>query len=322
MSNWAKKLNDPRKRVNIVKQVNRRLPWLKVVLAVIFIGTGSITFAAWQIWQSSPNAQLEDTVAGETETLAGDAPEPETAKDDVEVYSVLPALENRTKKEIVERAKVRVLQGRKRIIATGTPMVALTFDDGPSGITTPRLLDVLREKQAVATFFMLGKMARANPAVVKRAASEGHEVASHTMYHQNLIRISEGSIRADVGEANQVFVNILGAKPALTRVPYGNANTTVKRMVGTPLINWTVDTNDWRKESKANPRKIFDTAIYNAFDGAIILMHDIYPTTVDQVGPIIDELRARGYELVTVSEMAQARGITMQPGVEYSSFRP
>ena len=308
--NWTRKLNDPRGRVNIIKRINRRMPWLKVVLAIVLIPTVIVLAMAWRIWLNSPNAK-----PGPKEAPV------EISENEVELRSYLPAMEKEDR-EIVDRTEIKVLRGRVREIPAGRPLVALTFDDGPSSVTTPRLLDVLKEKNAVATFFMLGRMARGNPEIVKRAASEGHEIASHTMHHQNLPRIGEARVQADVNEANQVFQSILGTAPTLTRPPYGNHNAMVARIINTPLINWTVDTNDWRTENKNNSWNIFNNAVDNAFDGAIILMHDIYPTTVDRVGSIVDELRERGYELVTITEMATARGITMQPGVEYRSFRP
>lgn len=202
---------------------------------------------------------------------------------------------------------------------TGKKLVALTFDDGPSSATTPRLLEILYEKDAPATFFMLGKMARANPDIVKRVEKEGHVVASHTMYHQNLVRISTGAAKDDIAESKSIFNDILGHDPTFTRPPYGNVNNTVRDNVGTPIILWSVDTLDW--ESK-NTEDILSVTKEQVHDGAIILMHDIYDATVDSIPVIIDELRKDGYDFVTVSELAKNRGANLSNGGVYYNFRP
>ena len=315
-NNWTRKLNDPRHRVNIFKRINRRAPWLKIVLLVVLLPTIFVTVMAWRIWMSSPQRSR----SSEPE-IADVVPEIELSEDQVELYSELPAVEQ-TKTELVDRAEVRILRDRKRVIPAGKPLVALTFDDGPSSETTPRLLDVLKQRRAVATFFVLGVMAQANPEVVRRADREGHEIASHTMYHQNLATLPEASVRADVDEAKGVIRSILGRDVRLTRAPYGSSNALVANVMGTPVINWSVDPSDWRKERRENSADIYYGVVDAVSDGAIVLMHDIYPSTVDKVGPIVDELRNRGYEFVTVSELAEARGVTMVNGAEYRSFEP
>lgn len=209
------------------------------------------------------------------------------------------------------RVSERVLEGKK--------LIALTFDDGPSNLTTPKLLDVLHEKDAPSTFFILGNMARSNPDIVKRAKKEGHTIASHTMYHQNLIRISKEAVMSDIGEANAVFNSIVGKNPTLTRPPYGNINDIVRVYAATPLILWSVDTLDWQSK---DPNSIIAVAKSQVHDGAIILMHDIYPTTVEAVPRLIDELRKDNYEFVTVEELIKIRGAKLNTGVEYYNFRP
>lgn len=204
-------------------------------------------------------------------------------------------------------------------VLTGKKLVALTFDDGPGRETTPRLLDILYNKGAVATFFELGTKVKDNPDITKRVIDDGHEVASHTMYHQNLSRLSAGQIQMDINEADRVFVDILGKKPELVRPPYGAINNTVRAAIKEPLILWTVDTLDWKTRDTG---MIVAEAKRGVFDGAIILMHDIYDTTVDAVPIIIDELRTMGYEFVTVTELAEIRGEKLGVGISYGSFRP
>lgn len=208
---------------------------------------------------------------------------------------------------------------RPERILTDKKLVALTFDDGPSSETTPGLLELLYEKNVPATFFMLGARASANPDIVRQAKELGNEIASHTYSHQNLIRITAGAVAEDIAATNAVFSSIIGETPALTRPPYGNINDNVRKYVGTPMILWSVDTLDWKYKTTESIMSYTRSEIY---DGAIILMHDIHPTSVAAVPTLIDELRSDGYEFVTVSELATLRGINLTSGVAYYSFRP
>ncbi|MBR2754105.1 polysaccharide deacetylase family protein [Candidatus Saccharibacteria bacterium] len=204
-------------------------------------------------------------------------------------------------------------------VLTGKKLVVLTFDDGPSNVTTPHLLDILREKDVPATFFVLGNKAQASPKIIKRAIKEGHEVASHTMYHQNLIRIPANAAKNDINEARSTLAGILGFNPRFTRPPYGNINNVIREVVGTPMILWSVDTEDWRSKDTDS---IISTAMSELHDGAIILMHDIYPTTVEAVPKLIDGIRKQGYEFASLSELTKIRHVELKNGVAYYSFRP
>lgn len=197
--------------------------------------------------------------------------------------------------------------------------MALTFDDGPSAANTPRLLDILASKQVKVTFFVLGNMAQRAPGIIQREAAEGHEVESHTMSHQNLAKLSGAAIQGEVSGADGVLQGITGQAATLVRPPYGAINATVRANIGKPMIIWTVDPEDWKYRNAATVRA---NVVSKTFDGAIVLMHDIHSTTVDAVAGIIDDLRAAGYEFLTVSELAQARGVTLENGASYGSFRP
>ena len=199
-------------------------------------------------------------------------------------------------------------------VLVGKKLVALTFDDGPSSATTPILLQTLEEKDVPATFFMLGKMAKNNPDLVREIESKGHEVASHTMYHQNLIRIPLASAKADINEAASVIEDILGHKPSLTRPPYGNNNAEIRKAMDTPVIIWSVDTLDWKNK---NTEAIVSTTMSEIHDGAIILMHDIHPTSVEAVPTLIDTARKAGYEFTTISELAEIKEVDLEDGELY-----
>lgn len=202
---------------------------------------------------------------------------------------------------------------------SGKKLVALTFDDGPSYATTGRLLDILKSKNVKATFFVVGSMVQEAPDLVQREAAEGHEVGSHTMNHTNLSLLDATATKAEMVAMDELFVNVLGRPVAIMRPPYGNFTDVTKATVGMPMIYWTVDTLDWKYRNPETVRQNVQAAV---FDGAIILMHDIHSTTVDAIAGVIDDLRAQGYEFLTVTELARARGVTLENVGVYGSFRP
>ena len=199
----------------------------------------------------------------------------------------------------------------------GKKLVALTFDDGPSSVTTPQLLDILHDKNVPVTFFALGSMMRNNPELVLREVNEGHEVESHTMWHQNLANIPLDDVISDVEEAKTVYREILGYEPRFIRPPYGASNFKLEENAGVPLITWSVDSLDWKY---MNTDSILDHGRRYLDDGGIILMHDIHQSTVDAVGVYIDVLRDEGYEFVTIAELIKLRGAELDPGMVYGSL--
>ncbi len=205
---------------------------------------------------------------------------------------------------------------RKRDL-TGKKLVALTFDDGPLATTTSQLLDTLKKKQVPATFFVVGTMAERAPEVLKRERAGGHEIASHTTAHRSLATMSAEEIQADRQNMNSVVERITGKGIDLIRPPYGALTDTARNAVERPMILWSVDPEDWRDRNAETVRSRVRAA---AYDGAVILLHDIHPTTVEAVPGIIDDLRADGYEFVTISEMAEAKKVKLEAGKAYRDF--
>lgn len=199
-------------------------------------------------------------------------------------------------------------------------LVALTFDDGPSG-HTGRLLDILKNKGVRATFFALGSRASAFPELIRREAAEGHEVESHTMNHANLATLSASAIISEVQGAEDAICGILGKPGCIkyVRPPYGSINNTVRNIIKQPMMGWGIDSLDWKLR---NSEQTKSEVLGHAFDGGIILMHDVYDTTVDAVEGIIDNLRADGYTFVTVDEMVQEREPNLATGVLHGIFKP
>lgn len=201
------------------------------------------------------------------------------------------------------------------------PMIALTFDDGPKTSVTSRILDSLQANGGRATFFMLGSNVNANAGVIKRMVDQGCEVANHTHDHKYLTKIGAEGIVSQVGSTNQKIQAVCGVSPVLMRPPGGyidGASLNVLGSMGMPAIMWSIDTRDWQHR---NAQRTIDTVLSQVKDGDIILMHDIYSTTADAAAVLIPELTARGYQLVTVSELAAYRG-GIAPGHKYSQFRP
>lgn len=201
------------------------------------------------------------------------------------------------------------------------PMVALTFDDGPNLPVTNRILDVLETNGARGTFFMVGNRVPANADAVRRMAALDCEVGNHTYDHKYLTKMTDAGIRTSVGQTNDNVMNIAGVAPVLMRPTggyYNQASLNVLGSMGMSAAMWSIDTLDWKTR---NPQKTISAVLDHVQDGDIILMHDLYGTTADAVDVIVPELAARGYQMVTVSEMAAARG-GITPGQVYSRFRP
>jgi peptidoglycan/xylan/chitin deacetylase (PgdA/CDA1 family) len=197
--------------------------------------------------------------------------------------------------------------------------VALTFDDGPHPQHTSNLLEILDKENVHATFFMLGARVEYYKDITKTAYEKGHQVASHTYNHKDLTRISDATRLDEINNTISVFKNTLGVSPTMMRPPYGAFNDAVKQEANMPLALWSVDTRDW--ESR-NADKVYNQAISNVRDGSIILMHDIYGSTVQAAARIISELKRQGYTLVTVEQLVLARGGTLEPGrVYYSMYK-
>ncbi len=200
------------------------------------------------------------------------------------------------------------------------PMVALTFDDGP-GYYEEQLLDALEASGAKATFFMVGAEVEKYPASVKRMADLGCELGNHTWNHENLSELSPDGIRETIQKTNDVVLKVSGKPVTVVRPPYGSTrNETLPTLgaMGYPAILWSLDTEDWRH--KDNPQPTVDAVLNNVKDGDIILMHSIHSASVKAAEQIIPELTARGYQLVTVSEMAEAKGAGLEPGKRYGNF--
>lgn len=181
--------------------------------------------------------------------------------------------------------------------------LALTFDAGPSEHSA-RLLDILKEKQVPATFFLMGRNHIAKyPDLVRRMADEGHEVANHTWNHHRLTELEPDEIREELDRPNKEIERLIGRRPTLMRPPQGRTNDTVHeicRELGIAEVLWSVTAKDYATK---DPALIHQRVVAQADRDGIILLHDLYDGTVPAVPGIIDALKARGFVFVTVPQL-------------------
>lgn len=181
-----------------------------------------------------------------------------------------------------------------------SPVVALTFDDGPSKHWTEGLLDGLKERNVKATFFLIGANAEANPTLVERMVREGHLIGNHTYSHVQLTTISHEAAYREIDEANEVLSAAVGEGIHYIRPPFGSWQEGLDSLVDMQVVLWDVDPQDWKVQ---NTDRIVDNVLKDVKDGDIVLLHDVYRESVEAALRIIDELQERGYEFVRVDEL-------------------
>lgn len=192
--------------------------------------------------------------------------------------------------------------------------VALTFDDGPHQILTPRLLDILKVKNVSATFFVMGIKVNMHPDIIKRQYEEGHEIGNHVWNHPVLSRLKYEDVTYQLQITNSAILNATkDYVPKVMRVPYGNSNPKlndfIRRSENLTSIMWSLDTNDWKRPK---PQEIVSKTLQRIKSGDIILCHDIHPGTIEAMPFLIDGLLEQGYMLVTVSKLIQSEHIPLK----------
>lgn len=196
------------------------------------------------------------------------------------------------------------------------PLLALTFDDGP-GEYTEELLDCLEENNAHATFFMLGQKVQEYPDTVKRMLELGCEIGSHSWDHQNLYNLDMDGVSKQFTDTDNALIEACGQAATVARAPYGNWNSDIIATVGKPFFMWSLDSLDWDlKDVELDYNSVMNGDLT---DGSVILMHDIHQPSVEAAKRLIPDLIAKGYKLVTVSEMAEAKNVVLQ-NASYSDF--
>jgi len=189
---------------------------------------------------------------------------------------------------------------KERNIDYTKPMIALTFDDGPTNKYTNQILDILEEYNAAATFFVLGNKVEKNASTLQRMVLQGCEIGNHSYSHKQLSNLSKEKLQYEIEQTNTAVNNVIGIKPNYLRPTYGSVNRFIRKNTDMKIVLWTIDSKDWKYRNKDT---IAERVLKDIEDGDIILMHDIYKSTVEAVRILVPELIHRGYQLVTVSEL-------------------
>ena len=203
-------------------------------------------------------------------------------------------------------------------VSVGEPIVAMTFDDGPHPRNTPRLLDMLRDRNIKATFYVIGRNVDLYPALTRRIVAEGHEIGNHTYTHGNLTKMSDAKVREEMVKCRTSIAKAAGVQPRTMRPPYGALLQRQRSMIhsefGYPTIMWSVDPRDWQRPG---PSVVTSRILSGTTPGAIILAHDLHAPTVDAMPGTLDGLLRKGYKFVTVSQL-----LAMKPDSAQASNTP
>ena len=199
-------------------------------------------------------------------------------------------------------------------------LVALTFDDGPSGKYTRKLLDGLGERGVKATFLLCGYRMEQYPELTERIYNEGHEIGLHGYSHKPMKDMCQRDTIQEIRRTMALLPD--GCEVSFLRPPGGLCSECVKSLseeFGLSILHWSVDPKDWALD---DTKAIESAVISRIRDGDVILLHDMSDSSVEATLSIIDQLQEQGYGFVTASELARARGITLAPGQKYSCFVP
>ena len=186
------------------------------------------------------------------------------------------------------------------------PYIALTFDDGPDQVQTPKVLDLLKKYGIKATFFVLGEEVEYQKEMLKKVHDAGHEIGNHFYKHENIHKLSEKQIRESIIKNNELIEDAIGVKPTLVRPPYGIITDSLKKVCGElkmDIITWNKDSKDWNKTPDS---KIIKEMLKSPANGDILLFHDgskTYTNTLSSLDVIIPSLQKKKYEFVTVSTL-------------------
>lgn len=228
-----------------------------------------------------------------------------------ETQEVLQTVSTTEKKELTYEEKLKT--------------IAFTFDDGPSVNHTPRVLDALSEFGYTATFFVVGENVEGREGVLQQILDAGCEIGNHSWSHKNLSEVSLDVRNSQINRTNEAVKNAVGYDIRLLRAPYGDV-AGIKGEVDMPLIQWSLDTEDWKKKKCAGDadeaRALADYILENVECGTIVLMHDIYDFTAEVCELVMPELHERGYRVVSVSQMYEDFEKPLKGGTVYSHPSP
>lgn len=204
------------------------------------------------------------------------------------------------------------------VYAKAEKYVALTFDDGPSGRFTRRLLDGLEQRGAKATFLLCGYRLKDYPKEAQRIFDEGHEIGLHGYTHGCMSKMCQAELEREIADTLALLPS--GCRPAFLRPPGGQWSDMVvdaSRQADLAVLSWSVDPRDWASHDAALIR---EAVVQTVRDGDVILLHDMSDSSVEAALSIVDELKEQGFTFVTVTELARLKGVTIEPGKVYTRF--
>jgi peptidoglycan/xylan/chitin deacetylase (PgdA/CDA1 family) len=288
---------------------------LLMLLGAVLLGStlGAVSFAVSRLYQKNS--------ASATHTVTQNAPQGSQVglrTDDTTAANTTTVKENTTTESTAPTTAVSPAFVRPQEIDPAKPMVALTFDDGPSRYTA-RILKVLRTNNAHATFCVVGNRVQSYLEIATHTAAGGNEIIGHSWDHKNLKKLDVAGINLQLTRTNTAIGLITDKKPRFFRPPYGAVNDTVLQVakeLGLSLAMWNLDSMDW---SSRDANVIYKKIMRLVRDGSIILCHDIYDTTAAAMEKVIPELVAQGYQLVTLSDLLTAKGGDIVPGTCYNA---
>ena len=193
-------------------------------------------------------------------------------------------------------------------------LLAFTFDDGPNYETTQYLLEELDKRDAKVSFFMVGERVIKQPELVKEIYEKGHTIGSHSYSHKNLLKLNDDELKKEISYTNEIIKKITNEDVKYLRPPYGSYNNDILNKIDMTFILWNVDTLDWQKKDS---QKIANYIIENVKDGDIILLHDLYKTSIDGLLKALDELKKEGYAFVSIDEMIKLKNIDIKTHTAY-----
>ena len=301
-----------RRRARRKRQAEQKKARIIFALALVFclFVVFQVFAMAFRFIEKSRKAQKEESV-----TVVESSVESSPAE------STEESTEEESPSEGETNAEGMVFSGG-RYIDPSKPMVALTFDDGPDVQVDGVLMDELEKVNGRATFFVVGQRVEKFPEDIKNTVERGHEIGNHSYDHDiHLSSKGQDYIRNEFDKTDDAVEKAAGVRPALVRLPGGNISNDVKAVVKKPLIFWSIDTEDWRSRDAV---KTQNSILSQVKDGDIVLMHALYLSTAQACKTVIPELHARGYQLVTGSELIHFRGQNVQGGngVQYKNFPP
>ncbi len=229
------------------------------------------------------------------------------------VYYYKVKARNSKKSSLYRSDDSKILKTKSSHLDKKKPLIALTFDDGPSE-NTKIILKSLKKYHGKATFFVVGNRVHANRKALKAAFDAGCEIGNHSWNHANLGTSSASTIRSQLKRTDAAVKRVTGQKTTVIRPPYGSCSSTLASAATGPLIIWSIDTLDWKTR---NADKVYNEVIGKVRDGDVVLMHDLYDSTAAAAKRIIKKLSEQGYQMVTVSELATCKGQKLNAGQKY-----